>query len=178
LVFSQNYFQFPNDPVSLLEWFGASVALVIVVTLVYVYVLNKTPSPEGIQIANSGQSIPTQLNAQDPNGFILKAEAALKNGDARNATENSAAAVNLLLTRELLRDSTLQVPKGMGIADKAYLVQAKAKSAPPFAETIYQLNNLRLKEAQNQSISIQEASWAVSVAKWLEQIIQSGQVKP
>ena len=43
-----NYLQIGNDPLALVEWFVASFALIIAVTLVYIFVLNKSPPPEGL----------------------------------------------------------------------------------------------------------------------------------
>lgn len=176
MVFSQNYLQFPNDPIALIEWLAASVILVIVITLVYVYVLSRSLPPEGNTIPKLEQYIQTTQITPDSSVMLLRADAALKNNSLGEAVESSAEAVSLCLT-ELLRRTTGQVSPGMGVSDLAYLVQTKAKSAPQIAETVYQLNSLRLKVAQNQPVDLQQASWAVSFANWLCQVIQTDQIK-
>ena len=176
MVFSQNYLQFPNDPVALIEWLAASVILVIVVTLVYVYLLSRSPPPEGNTISKLEQSTQTTQVTPDSSILLLRADTALKNNNLDEAVESSAEAVSLCLT-ELLRRTTEQVSPGMGVSDLAYLVQTKAKSALQIAETVYQLNSLRLKVAQNQPIDLQQASWAVSFANWLCQVVQADQIK-
>ncbi|MDH2902074.1 MAG: hypothetical protein PXY39_13980 [archaeon] len=176
MVFSQNYLQFPNDPVALMEWFAASVILVLLVTLVYVYILSRSPPPEGNTVSKLEQSIETTQVTPDPSVLLLRADTALKNNGFGEAVESSAEAVGLCLT-QLVRRASGQVSPGMGVSDLAYLVQTKAKSAPQIAETVYQLNSLRLKVAQNQPVDLQQASWAVSFANWLYQVVQTEQIK-
>jgi hypothetical protein len=186
LYFSQDYFQFPNDPIALLEWFAASVVLVIVVTLVYVYVLNKSPPPQGETVSKMERSTRSTQLVLDPDALLLKADAAVKSSKFAEAVEFSARAVGLCLTQIIQRNFAKEqvggsrpqlVTSGMGIADLAYLVQTRAKSAPRFAETVYELNNLRLKAARNQTIDLQQAIWAFSVASSFCQLAQSDKIK-
>lgn len=168
------------DPVLLLEWFAASLVLVIVVTLIYVFVLNKSPPPEGLTVAKAEQQQQqsTQVieSTTDPSSALAQADAALRVNNLNLAVEYSVQAVSLCLTGLILRSSGLVAPN-MGISDLAYLAQSRAKSAPQFAEPVYQLNNLRLRVAQSQLITAQEASWAVSFANWLAQVCSSDQIK-
>jgi hypothetical protein len=176
LVFFQDYFQFPNDPVAFLEWFAATVVIVILVTLLYHYVLGRSPPPEGgkvIRTENSNETFQVSTN-----GFALiqRADSALKSNDLSEAIEYSAEAVSTCLA-DLVKRKMGQAYPGMGASDLAYLVQAKAKSAPQLAEAVNQINNLRLKVAQNQPIDFQQASWAVSFAIWLNQIVIGDLIK-
>jgi hypothetical protein len=176
LYFPNSFFQFPNDPIALIEWFIASVILIVVVTLLYVYVLNKSPPTEGVTVAKLEASSEAARRNQDPTPLLLKADTALKNNNLNEAVESSAEAVSLYL-RGLIEKQSGPPPLGLGISDLAYLVQTRAKAAPQIADPAYQLNNLRLKAAQNQPIDLQQASWAVSFAKGLAQTIQEDQIK-
>ncbi len=171
-----SFFQFPNDPIALVEWFVASAILVVVITLLYVYVLNKSPPPEGLTVSKLEASPEATQHALDPNPLLVRAEVALKNNNLNEAVESSAEAVSLCLTGLIDKQSGPVAP-GLGLSDLAYLVQTRAKSAPQIADPAYQLSNLRLKAAQNQAIDLQQASWAVTFAKWLLQTIQGDQIK-
>jgi hypothetical protein len=187
LSFSRLYLQFQNNPVALLEWFAASVAIVVVVTLIYVYVLNKSPPPEGEMTVSKVEQKSTQVAelVLDPGSLLMKAEAALKSDRFREAVEFSAQVVSLCLTKLIqnnLADSSQvlgsqPLATGIGISDMAYLVQSRAKSSPRFAEQVYQLSNLRLMAIQDQTVDQERAIWAFSFANWLYQIIESGQIK-
>ncbi len=168
--------QFPNDPVALGEWFLFSIALVVIVTLIYVYVLNRTPAPQGITVAKLEQAQVENQRTTDPNPLLQHASQSLQSGDLKGAVESSVQAVSLVLT-EILHSSGTPSVSFMSISDMAYLVQTRAKSAPQIAQPVYQLNTLRLKAVQNQTIEQQEAAWSVSLANWLVHQIQSEQVK-
>ena len=84
---------------ALAEWFVASVALLLVVTLIYVFVLNKSPPPEGITQAK----FESPSVVSDPALVISAAQDALKSGDGRKAVELSVKAVSLSLTSLLRR---------------------------------------------------------------------------
>jgi hypothetical protein len=176
LFFSRGFLQFPNDPIALLEWFAASVVLVIVVTLLYVYVLSRSPPPEGSIVSKMVQSSQSPQTPLDPVVLLLKADTALKSNNLAEAVESSAEAVSSCLSEVIQRNSG-QVSPGMGISDLAYLIQTKAKSSPQIAEPVYELNSLRLKVARNEAVDFQLASWAVSFANWLYQVVQEGQIK-
>ncbi|MHB1908976.1 MAG: hypothetical protein ACYCQJ_08930 [Nitrososphaerales archaeon] len=168
--------QFANDPVSLAEWFIASLIIVAVVTFFYLRVLNKSPPPEGQTVAKLEQT--NMINEQflDPLPLINSAEQALASNMLVPAVENSAQAATLCLYN-LANGNIDHVSKTMGLSDLAYLVQSKAKTSPQIAEPSYQLNSLRLRALQNQIIDQKEASWALSFAKWLIQAVQENQVK-
>lgn len=164
--------QFPNDPVALGEWFLFSIALVVIVTLIYIFVLNKTPTPQGLTVARLEEA----QRAVDPNPFLQQAAQALQSNDLKGAVENSVRAVSLELV-EILRGAGITDVSSMSISDMAYLVQTRASSAPQIAQPVYQLNTLRLKAIQNQTIEQQEANWSVSFANWFVHQIESEQVK-
>ncbi len=173
----QSYFQFPNDPVALAEWFVASIVLVVVVTLLYVYVLSKSPPPEGVTVAKLEQiQASDQVSASDPLPIVAKAEATLRDGKLDEAIASSAEAATLIF-RNLLEASYGKVSSTMGLSDLAYLVQTRAKSPPQFADSAYNLNNLRLRALQKQPLDLQQASWAVNFTKWLLDLAQTGQIK-
>ncbi len=185
MTLSPAYFQVSSsiNLVLLLEWFLASIVLVIVVTLVYVFVLGKSPPPEGVTVAKveeqqQQQTQASQLlqSAPDVNSALTQAEASLRANNYAATVEYSTQAISESL-KTLIQRSSGQVPENMGIADLAYLVQSRAKSAPQFAEPTYRLNNLRLRAVQNQAITLEEANWAVSFAKWLAQVCSSDQIK-
>jgi hypothetical protein len=168
--------QFPNDPVALGEWFLLSVALVVVVTAIYVFVLNKTPEPAGPTVAKLEQPQIATLRTMDPHQALEQAAQTLQAGDIKNAVESSVRAVSFTLGNLLLASGTQDI-SAMSISDMAYLVQTRAKSAPQIAQPVYQLNTLRLKSVQTQVVSQQEAAWAVSFAHWLVNQVETGQVK-
>ena len=168
--------QFPNDPVALGEWFLFSIALVVIVTLIYIFVLNKTPTPQGVTVAKLEEAQAEAQKTVDPNPFLQQAAQALQANDLKGAVENSVRAVSLDLV-EILRGAGISDVSSMSISDMAYLVQTRATSAPQIAQPVYQLNTLRLKAIQNQTIEQQEAAWSVSFANWFVHQIESEQVK-
>jgi HEPN domain-containing protein len=184
---SLTYFQISSsiDPVLLLEWIFASVVLVVAVTLLYVFVLSKSPSPEGLTVAKvefqqqqqqQTQSVQLVQSTTEVSSAISQAETSLRENNFNAAVEYSAQAVGESL-KSLIAKSRGQIPQSMGINDLAYLAQSRAKSAPQFAEPTYRLGNLRLRAVQNQPITPEEASWAVSFAKWLVQACSSEQIR-
>jgi hypothetical protein len=170
-------FQFPNDPVALGEWFVASVALVVVVTLVYIFVLNRRAPPAEVTSATAQQVTQPQVASApaDPSTSLTMAQQALQSGDNVRAVEYSVQTVESLL-EGVARGSGAE-PKYMNITDLAYLIQARSpSSSPQFAPSVYQLNSLRLKALQGQVVTQQEASWAVQLAAWVGQLTSSGRV--
>jgi HEPN domain-containing protein len=186
LNLSLSYIQISSsiNPALILEWFVASIVLVTVVTLVYVFVLSKSPPPEGVTVAKVEEqqqltqaSTSTQIQpAADVNSALTQADASLRANNYGVTVEYSTQAVSESL-KTLIQRSSGQVPQNMGMSDLAYLIQSRAKSAPQFAEPTYRLNNLRLRAVQNQAVTPEEANWAVSFAKWLAQVCSSDQIK-
>ncbi len=168
--------QFPNDPVALSEWFLFSVALVVIVTILYVYILNRTPAPEGLTVAKLEQSQSDTQKTLDPHPALQQASQSLQSGNLKGAVESSVRAVSLALGNILVGSGTQDL-SAMSISDMAYLVQTRAKSSPQIAQPVYQLNTLRLKAVQNQVVDQQEAAWAVSLANWLVNQTETQQVK-
>ena len=171
MIFSASYLQFGNNLVDLAEWFVASVALLLIVTLVYVFVLNKSPPPEGITQAK----IESSSVVSDPAPIISAAQDALKNGDGTKAVELSVKAVIVSLA-PLLKGTGANMGN-MNVSDLAYLVQTKATRAPDITQPIYQLNMLHLKAAQSQQVTSQEAEWALNSASWLSQLVATQQIE-
>jgi hypothetical protein len=171
LIFEANYLQFGNNMVDLAEWFVASVALLLIVTLIYVFVLNKSPPPEGITQAR----IESSSVLSDPAQIISAAQDALKNGDDRKAVELSVKAVSVSLATLLI--GTQVDVENMNVSDMAYLVQTRATRAPDITQPSYQLNMLHLKAAQSQQVTSQEAEWALNSASWLSQLVATQQIE-
>jgi len=167
LIFSANYLQFGNNLVSLAEWFVASIVLVVVVTLIYVFVLNKSPNPAGMTQARLDSS----AMLSDPTSIISSAQDALRNGDNKKAVELAVKSVGASLAN-LLKGTGVDLGN-MNTSDMAYLVQTRATKSPDIIQPIYQLNLLHLKAAQSQQITIQEAEWAINTASWLDQLVSA-----
>jgi hypothetical protein len=167
--------QFSNDPIALTEWFVASVAVILVVTLIYVGVLRRSPPPEGITVAKLDQT-PQLSRAIDPHPLVAEAESALAQGNMYLAIDSASKAVSLILNNILSTELGLAV-QGLGLADAAYLVQTKAASAPQIVQPIYTLNNLRLQVLRGQAINPPDASWAVTFARWMLQVVDANQIK-
>lgn len=172
-MFASSFLQGGNDPAALAEWFVASIALVIAVTLVYMFVLNRSPPPEGLTEAKVEIMQRNQI-ASDPGTFLSEAQSALKTGDAGKTVELSVRSASIVLSSVIERLGIN--PTNMNISDMAYLIQTKATTAPDITQTLYQLNLLRLRVSQAQSITLQEAEWAVNVAAWLMQLVSSQQI--
>jgi hypothetical protein len=170
LIFQTSYLQFGNNLSSLFEWFVASIALLLVVTLIYVFILNKSPPPEGMTQSRLERS----SIVSDSAATISSAHDALRNADNRKAVELAVGAVSGLLST-LLRSTGVDL-SNMNVGDMAYLVQSKAVGSSDITQPIYQLNLLHLKCAQSQPISQQEAEWAVNTASWLSQLVTANQI--
>ena len=164
LNFSSTTLQFSNDTVSLIEWFLLAVALLVVVTLIYVFVLSKSPPPEGITVAKLEQSEDENMKLTDPQPLLDQAQQNLQSNNLTGAVESSVQAVGLVLQQMLQIPTTEK--NNLSISDMAYLAESKMKNAPQFFSSTYQLNTLRLRSLQGQPLSQQEAGWAVSFASW------------
>jgi hypothetical protein len=165
--------QFGNDPVALAEWFIASLVLVIVVTLIYVLVLNKSPPPEGITLAKTEQQAAIASAAIDPHPVLYEADQDLKSNNLNGAIDASVRTIFLAFRNVLGGQAGTE---GMGISDSAYIIQTKGKNANQIAQPVYQLNNLRLQSLQGQPVTLEQASWAVNLARWVVDAIDSGQI--
>ncbi|HZW55594.1 MAG TPA: hypothetical protein VFF30_04835 [Nitrososphaerales archaeon] len=170
-----------NDPVALAVWFLASIGLVIVVTFIYVFVLNKSPPPEGETVArqekmqqelvavSSAPSTSSSLSS-----ILSQIHSAMLASEYPKAVELCVYFSSSILG-SLLRSNGGD-PTNMSISDLAFLIQSKAKISPQISEPMYQLNLIRLKAAQGQPITKEEAEWAVSVANWVGQLVQTKQI--
>ena len=125
------YLVVSNDTVALLEWFVASVALVMIVTLVYILLLNKSPPPEGPTQAKL-ESVQNQSRSGYPDLIISDAENAIKNGDNGKAVELAVDAARASLMFLMARIGVK--PSNMNISDMAYLVQSKASKSPDITQ--------------------------------------------
>jgi hypothetical protein len=161
------YLQTGNDPVALAEWFVASVAIIIVVTLVYVFVLGKSPSPEGLTEAKLEMQS-EQNNMIYTSSILADARSALSRGDNRKAVELSVRATSLTLSR-ILRSRGVD-SSSMNISDMAYIIQTRSPGTADITQPIYQLNLLHLKAVKGESITLQEAEWSMNTAAWASQL--------
>ncbi len=171
LIPQTSYLLFSNSVIALVEWFIASAALILVVTVVYVLILNKSPPPEGITQAKVEHS-PISVNSEQ---IISSAKESLSNNDFAKSVELAVNAVGTSLAT-LLVSNGVSV-SNMNVSDMAYLVQSKATGISDITQPIYQLNLLHLKGAQSQTISQQEAEWAVNTAVWLTQLVSTQQIR-
>jgi hypothetical protein len=164
----QNIFlQTGNDPIALVEWFVASVAIVIVVTLLYVFVLGKSPPPEGLTEAKL--EMQTEQNSMIDNSSLLTdARTALTDGDLKKTVELSVRTTSVVLSR-LLRVQGVD-PSNMNVSDMAYIFQTKSPGRADITQPIYQLNLLHLKAAKGEPISAQEAEWSINTAVWVSEL--------
>ena len=159
--------------VFLAMWFVASVALVAVVTLVYVFVLNKSPPPDTLTVAKIDSSREVALSS-GPDAILAEARTSLEGGNLTTSVEQSVRAVELVLRGVL--GSSGNVPEAMSISDLAYLIQTRAKTPTDISQPAYQLNLLRLKILQGQSPTSEEADWAFRTASWLMELSRSNQI--
>ena len=161
------YLQSGNDPVALIEWFVASVSIIVVVTLLYVFVLGKSPPPEGLTEARL--EMQTEQNKMvDSSSILTEAQSALTSGDLRKTVELSVKATSLILSRILSSQGV--DPSEMNVSDMAYIVQTKSQGSADITQPIYQLNLLHLKAAKGEPITAQEAEWSINTAAWVSQI--------
>lgn len=162
-----------TSAVFLAMWFVASVGLVAAVTVIYVFVLNRSPPPDTLTVAKIDSSRETALS-NGPDVLLAEARASLQSGSLTSSIEQSVRAVGLVLS-DVLRTSG-NVAESMSISDMAYLIQTKAKTPTDISQPIYQLNLLRLKILQGQSSSPEEADWALRTAAWLIELAKSNQI--
>ncbi len=151
----------------LVEWFVASVALVVVVTLLYVYVLGRSPPPEGLTEAKLEMQ-EQQIVAIDVSPIISEANLALSKGDLRQAVELSVRAVSLTLS-QILRAKGAD-PANMNVSDMAYIIQSRSPGSPDITQPAYQLNLLHLKIERGESVTPQEAEWSLNTASWFARL--------
>ena len=167
------YLQTGNYLLTLSEWFIASVALIIVVTLVYKYILNKSPPPEGITQYKVESSVES-TGQPDPAAHLLEAQNHMKAGNFSQTVESAVRAVSEMLASALT--SLGAKSANMNVSDMAYLIQSRSPGSPDITQPIYQLNLLRLRSAQSQPISPQEAEWSINIAIWLSQLISTRKI--
>ena len=155
----------------LLEWLVASAALVVVVTLVYFYVLDRSPAPEKITQAK----LEAYQKTLEVPSLIASIEDSMGSGDFRTSVDLATRAAALTLANLLAKTGeNLAI---MNISDLAYLVQSRSPQSPHITQHMYNLNLLRLKAAQSQQITREEAEWALSTVRWLLQLSETGQIR-
>jgi len=168
-----SYLQTGTSPTYLIEWFLASIALVIVVTLVYVFVLNKSPPPEGLTEAKLESQ--NQANESiDVSPLLQQAQIAISNSNFKNAIELSVQAVSTTLSRNLIAKGGN--PANMNVSDLAYVIQGKSPGSPDITQPAYQLNLLHLKVERGETITQQEAEWSISTANWFSGLVVNSQI--
>ena len=101
----------------------ATVALLVIVTLIYVYVLDRSPPPEGITEAKLEQQISVTA---DSSTILLQTHSAILGGDYALAVDLACRSAMATLSKVL--GMAGGNPEGMNASDLAYLVQTKAKS--------------------------------------------------
>jgi hypothetical protein len=157
---------------SLAFWFIASVALVVLVTLIYVFFLSKSPPPPGMTVEKVEAA--QRLQGTEPDALITKARDAIAIGNVNQSIEFSTNAIGMILSFLLERAG---IPNAsLGLSDMAYLVQTKAKASPDISQPVYQLNLLRLKSLQGENVTAEQADWAINAATWLAQLAHSEQI--
>lgn len=157
--------------INLVEWFAASTALVILVTLVYFYILGRSPPPEKITQAKFEGY---QSSLEVPN-LLVSIEDTIKSGDFKTSIDLSTRAAALTLVNLLAKSgANLAI---MNISDLAYLVQSRSPQSPDITQHLYNLNLLHLKVAQSQLVTKEEAEWALSTVRWLQQLSETGHIR-
>jgi hypothetical protein len=171
-LLSNFYLQAGSGYVDLIEWFVASAALVIVVSLVYVYILGRAPPPEGLtqaKLEKQGE----QMETFDVSPILSEARTAASSANYRKAVELAVRAAGIALSKVV--SSKGSDPSDMNISDMAYIVQTKSPGTPDMTQPAYQLNMLHLKAEKSEPISQQEADWAINTATWFSQLLSSSQ---
>lgn len=168
-----SYLQTGNQAVDLLEWFVASAALVAFVTLLYVFVLGKSPPPEGPTEAKLEMQT-QQIETLDLSPLIAQAKAASSSSDFGNAVELSVRATSLALSRALRARGA--DPENMNVSDMAYIIQIKSPGSVDLTQTAYQLNLLHLKVERGETVTQQEAEWSVNTATWFSEMESAGRI--
>ena len=170
-----------NDPVALAIWFLASIGLVIVVTFIYIFVLNKSPPPEGETILREERRREELFSAGEAPSTSTSLSPILSQiHSAMLASEYSRVVELCVHFSSSVMGSLLRAnggdPTNMSVSDLAYLIQSRAKSSPQISEPMYQLNDLRLRAARGNPVTREEAEWAISVASWLGQAVEAKQI--
>lgn len=170
--------QFGTTPAYLAEWFVATLGIVIAVTLIYVFVLNRSPPPEGVTVSKleAAQSKEREAHTSfDPSTFLSTGQNALARGDYAGAILSSVNGACSLLTNAL---RSLNVdPSNMNVSDMAYVIQSKHVLQSDITQPIYQLSLLRLKVAESHPVTQQEAEWALNTFSWLVQILGGSSIR-
>ncbi len=129
-----SYLQTGIDALDLIEWFVASAALVIVVTLIYIFVLGRAPPPEGLTEAKSEMQN-QKIESVDVTAIISEARMALANSDLKKTVELSVKATISTLSRILTMKGV--DPSHMNISDMAYIIQSKSPGMPDITQPAY-----------------------------------------
>jgi len=168
-----SFLQTGTSAVELIEWFIASVALVVVVTLLYVFVLGKSPPPEGLTEAKLEMQV-QQNEALDLSPILVEAQGAISISNFKKAIELSVRAVSLTLSRTLVSKGA--DPANMNVSDMAYIIQTKSPGAPDITQPAYQLSLLHLKVEKGEPVTQQEADWSLSTANWFLGLVANSQL--
>lgn len=171
MILDHSSLQVGFNATSLAEWFVVSAVLVIVVALIYVYVLSRSPPPEKL----TQMKLESYRTSLDPAKLLLSAEDAVKSGDFKACVDLSTKAAVLTLASLLEKPGTNLA--NMNVSDLAYLVQSKSPQSPDITQHLYNMNLLHLRTAQGQLLTAQEAQWALDTVRWLVQLTQSGQIR-
>ena len=116
-----------QDQFALAEWFAASIGLLVIVTLLYVYVLNRSPPPEGITVARLEQKQVQQVTETATGSMILsQTHSAILSGDYPIAVDLAHRSATTALSSVM--KVTGANPEGMNLSDLAYLIQSKART--------------------------------------------------
>jgi len=148
------------------EWFFASVAIIVVVTLVYVFILGRSPPPEGLTKAKlemQSQGTP----AVDVSSMITEARTAVSTGDLKKAVELSVKATGAVLSKVVSMKGS--DPTDMNVSDMAYIIQTRSPGLTDITQPAYQLNLLHLKSEKGEPVTMQEADWSIQTASWFAQ---------
>lgn len=172
MILNHSQIQIGTTASSLIVWFVASAALISIVTLIYVYVLGKSPPPEKL----TEMKLETHQSSNQLPDLLLSSENALSSADFRTSIDISIKATVLTLATLLGRTGANLA--NMNVSDLAYLVQSEFPQLPDITQHVYNLNLLHLKAAQGQLLTTQEAEWALSTANWLVQLTRAGQIRP
>ncbi|MHB8568413.1 MAG: hypothetical protein ACYC7D_15600 [Nitrososphaerales archaeon] len=152
------------------EWFLLSVALVVVVTLLYTYVLNKSPPPQGLTVEKL-EVKSHAVQTREAGELLESSRQALIQSDYARVVDLAVRSATVSLANVMR--SVGGDPSDMNISDLGYLIQTKAKTSPQISQPAYQLNTLRLKAVQGQPVTKEEAEWAASIASWLLQAVET-----
>lgn len=149
--------------VDLVEWFFASIAIIVVVTLIYVFVLGKSPPPEGLTEAKLEMQSQGAA-AVDVSSLLVEARTALSSGDSKKAVELSVKACGMVLSKIVTLKGA--DPSDMNVSDMAYIIQSRSPGMPDITQPAYQLNSVHLKVEKGEAVTPQEADWSIATANW------------